>query len=95
MFDTGPVDDPGADTGEQQPEDNRRDFGDNTYNNRRIVQAGRFLGAYGILELTFAQQTATVDFQVTMQPGDNYRVAAAGGESVFACHLFENVEMGR
>jgi len=75
-----PTADPGANTGEQQPEDNRRNFGDATYNNRTIVRAGQFLGTtdeYGILELTFAEQSATLAFQVSMQPGDNYRVAAS------------------
>ncbi len=59
------MEEPGANTGEQQPEDNRRNFGDAAYNNRTIVRAGQFLGttdSYGTMELTFAQQTATVDF---------------------------------
>ena len=84
------MDDPGADTGEQEKDDNRANIDGSP--GKLIGQVGN----PGILTVTFDNtKQKDIQFQVTMQPGDNYRVAAAGGESVFACHLFENVEMGR
>ncbi len=50
------------------------------------LQAGRLTGqdANAILEKLFANKTETLEFQVTMQPGDNFRIAGNGDRDFVA-----------
>lgn len=72
----GPIDDPGVQTGETFEEDNRGEL---------PARAGKFVGTLfdqGVRELFFdASSTVkenTAEFEVTMQPGDNFKVVGSG-----------------
>ncbi len=68
--DKGPVDDPGATTNETLTEDNRG-----------TPRAGHFdkeKDGLGTLEFGENEIEKSIEFETTMQPGDNFRVAANG-----------------
>lgn len=91
-FDGFDVDDPGADgypsSGQgvdsenwldvefRHPEDNRG----SVQGGAGASKSGRFVreGADGILAQVFTEQTHLLTFQVTMQPGDNFRIVGSG-----------------
>jgi len=63
------------------PTDNKTPVDDDTKerDNRGVPADGKFTGeAGGVIEKIFSNQKETVELQVTMQPGDNFRVAANG-----------------
>lgn len=73
-FDSFDVDDP---TSAAAPLDNEA----NPSDNRGAIpaQAGQFTGeAGGVLEKSFADKTATLEFLTTLQPGDNFRLVGNG-----------------
>ena len=76
------VDDPTAST-------NAVDYESSADDNRGATpaQAGQFTGELsGVMELVFPEnvKTTNCEFQTTMQPGDNFRVAANGDRDFFA-----------
>ena len=73
FFDSFDVDDP---TSASAPVDNEFLPDDN----RGLPTAGTLTGESlgGILEKTFNNQVETLEFQTTMQPGDNFRIAGNG-----------------
>jgi hypothetical protein len=101
-FDSFDVDDPtAAGNGNPKADDNDSeawiDDESNASDNRGRIEgatvkphAGRFPGEdqkEGILEVEFTEKEKTFPFQVTMQPGDNFRIVGSGSRD-----FFENLE---
>ena len=72
--DKGPVDDPGRSSNEQEAEDNRGEPREGTFTG----ELEDWVTGIKALEFEANQRTQTAAFQVTMQPGDNFRVVGSG-----------------
>ncbi|MBI4384232.1 MAG: hypothetical protein HY579_09395 [Nitrospinae bacterium] len=79
-FDSFDVDDP---TSDRAPVDDESAEEDNR--GTSPARSGRLTGETGgILEKTFAEKEETFEFQVTLQPGDNFRIVGNGDRDFLA-----------